>query len=145
MAIAKIIAATAATAAAGVAYARTLDPIDPSSSSAQLPARRPANPDALRSQLPMYSAASEPTSLVPVKSPLQDEVAAARIAADDAFKGLLEKSESGKKAWLEWEQAAEGEFAILNARSVLSPQDQLSPNVLYVAIATLAGSIVARN
>ncbi|GAA5839067.1 hypothetical protein JCM11251_007868 [Rhodosporidiobolus azoricus] len=139
MAIGKIAVAAAAAAAAGVAYTRTLEPV-PASSSPSIALRRPVDPDAVRYQLPVYSPAPEPTSLVPVKAPLQDETAAARIATTEAFRGLLQSSEAGKDKWIQWEKSIEG-----NVRSVISPKDQLSPNALYVAVATLAGSIVGRN
>lgn len=86
-----------------------------------------------------------------VKAPLQDETAAARVALTDALRGILDKSEVGKGKWLEWEKSVESAFSFLpspspqlarpplmysvpslsgNARSVLSPEDQLSPNAL---------------
>ncbi|GAA6005319.1 Mic26p [Rhodotorula paludigena] len=101
---------------------------------------RPADPESLRSRLPLYDAPAEPTVLVPVKSPLQDEVARARRSASDTLDGVKHHTADLRQQWLEWE--AKGEAAL---KSVISDKDQLNPNALYVAVATLAGSIVGRN
>ncbi|GAA6044271.1 hypothetical protein JCM8097_002101 [Rhodosporidiobolus ruineniae] len=145
MVLGKIAAASLATAAAGLAYSAAAQPASTfaSSSSSSAPsalASRPADPDARRAQLAIYPRPDPPAVLVPVKSPLQDQVAAARLASADSLGSLAELGTTAKDRWLEWESVAEN-----HVRSVLSPQDQLAPNALYVAVATLAGSILARN
>ncbi|GJN93876.1 hypothetical protein Rhopal_006935-T1 [Rhodotorula paludigena] len=91
-------------------------------------------------QLPLYDAPAEPTVLVPVKSPLQDEVARARRSASDTLDGVKHHTADLRQQWLEWESKGEATL-----KSVISDKDQLNPNALYVAVATLAGSIVGRN
>ncbi|GAA6011452.1 hypothetical protein JCM10207_002624 [Rhodosporidiobolus poonsookiae] len=139
MAIGKILAATAATAAGGIAYLQSTQPTSSSSSASSLPSR-PVDPEAIRKRLSLYSAPEHPAVLVPEKSPLQDQVAAARLAAAEQLKGLSEATEQGKEQWLQWEKSAEGAV-----KSVVSPKDQLNPNAVYVAVATLAGSVLGRN
>ncbi|GAA6058153.1 hypothetical protein JCM3770_001952 [Rhodotorula araucariae] len=135
----KLVAGTAAVAGAGLYLAPHLAHQQPRAAPAHL-AARPADPDVLRARLALYDAAPAPALLVPVKSPLQDEVAAARAAAHDALVHASAATTDLRAQVLAWEQ--HGEHAL---KSVISDKDQLNPNALYVAVATLAGSIVGRN
>ncbi|GAA5990508.1 hypothetical protein JCM10908_007404 [Rhodotorula pacifica] len=139
---AKIAAGAFATASAGIAFSPVLraDSAKPVQQQQPLTLARPADPEVLRSELSIYDSPAEPAVLVPVKSPLQDEVAAARVAASDAYSSLKESTADARQTWLGWEK--QGESAL---KSVISDRDQLNPNALYVGIATLAGSIVGRN
>ncbi|GAA5956982.1 hypothetical protein JCM8115_003883 [Rhodotorula mucilaginosa] len=134
---AKIAAGAFATASAGIAFAPALRADSPSPAPILA---RPADPEVLRSKLSIYDSPAEPAILVPVKSPLQDEVAAARVAATEAYSSIKEHTADVRQTWLGWEK--QGESAL---KSVISDRDQLNPNALYVGIATLAGSIVGRN
>ncbi|BGP19939.1 hypothetical protein JCM10213_003532 [Rhodosporidiobolus nylandii] len=138
MAILKVAGASlAAAAAAGALYVL---PQDPARVDAAASPVRPVDPEAVRSKLAIYSQPDRQAVLVPVKTPLQDQVAAARKDAAAALHGMVQKGEEGKAQWLEWEKAAEGKVA-----SVISARDQLNPNGIYVAVATLAGSVVGRS
>ncbi|GAA5878726.1 hypothetical protein JCM8547_008501 [Rhodosporidiobolus lusitaniae] len=134
----RIAALSTAAGAAGLAYVASVEPTRDRSTSST--STRPVDPDAVRSRLAIYSRAEHPAVLVPEKSPLQDEVAVARLASADTLRAVIDKAQAGKDRWLHWESKAEGSL-----RSIVSSQDQLSPNVIYVAVATLAGSIVGRN
>ncbi|BGP58056.1 hypothetical protein JCM8202v2_005713 [Rhodotorula sphaerocarpa] len=94
----------------------------------------------MAAKMSIYDSPTEPAVLVPVKSPLQDEVAAARVAATDAYSSLKDKTADARQTVLGLEKQGEGAL-----KSVISERDQLNPNALYVGIATLAGSIVGRN
>ncbi|GAA5826218.1 hypothetical protein JCM10212_006065, partial [Sporobolomyces blumeae] len=102
-----LVAGTAALGGASYAVSRQQAEIRAEPS----PAPRFARPESVehhRSSLPLYEKPSEPIELVPVKSPLQDEVAQARAFVQEATKGLRTTTDGGKQAWLDWERKAEG-------------------------------------
>ncbi|GAA5889664.1 hypothetical protein JCM16303_003049 [Sporobolomyces ruberrimus] len=123
-------------AAAGVATAN-YNTLHAESSS---PFPRPESVEQHRSKLPVYEQGSGPVVLVPEKSPLQDHVAQVRAVVQDATQGLRSSTADGRAAWLSWERKAEDSL-----QHVVSAQDQLNPGAMYVAVATLAGSIIGRN
>ncbi|GAA5848553.1 hypothetical protein JCM3766R1_005292 [Sporobolomyces carnicolor] len=104
------------------------------------PFLRPESVEQHRSKLSLYDQRSDPIVLVPEKSPLQDEVSQMRAVVQDATQGLRTSTADGRAAWLNWERKAEDSL-----QQVVSPQDQLNPGAMYVAVATLAGSILGRN
>ncbi|GAA5990916.1 hypothetical protein JCM11641_003500 [Rhodosporidiobolus odoratus] len=126
-----------ALAGAGIAYASTVDHnqalLDPSPS-------RLADPEGARSKLSIYADAEPTAVLVPVKSPLQDDVHQARIKAQSVLQSFGQKSDEGKSRWLALERS--GEESI---RTIISPHDDLNPNLLYVTVTALAGSILGRS
>lgn len=64
-----------------------------------------------RPQLSLYDSPAEPAVLVPVKSPLQDEVAAARVAASEAYSSIKDKTADARQTWLGLEKQGEGEYS----------------------------------
>ncbi|POY71567.1 hypothetical protein BMF94_5431 [Rhodotorula taiwanensis] len=136
---AKLAAGALATVSAGVAFSPVLRAAE-STSAPQPTLARPTDPELLRSKLSLYDSPAEPAVLVPVKSPLQDEVAAARVAASEAYSSIKDKTADARQTWLGLEKQGEGAL-----KTIISDRDQLNPNALYVGIATLAGSIVGRN
>ncbi|BGP43293.1 hypothetical protein JCM10449v2_007324 [Rhodotorula kratochvilovae] len=120
----KLAAGTAAAAGAGLYFAPTVFQPQSAAAPAHL-ASRPADPDVIRARLPLYDAAPAPAVLVPVKSPLQDEVAAARRAAHDSLVQASAATADLRAQVLAWEQ--QGEQAL---KSVISDKDQLNPNAL---------------
>ncbi|BGO95356.1 hypothetical protein NBRC10512_001821 [Rhodotorula toruloides] len=133
----KLAAGGLAGAAAGVAFSPSLRADSPAQPGAFA---RPADPETIRSKLSIYDSPPAPAVLVPVKSPLQDEVASARLAATDVLDRVKSQTEDARSTWLSWEKR--GEQAV---KSVVSDKDQLNPNAFYVAVSTLAGSIIGRN
>ncbi|GAA5940722.1 hypothetical protein JCM1841_002203 [Sporobolomyces salmonicolor] len=137
LAILQLVAGTLATASAGIAFSRSQVVVAESAPSSTL---RPLSVEEVRARLPLYDQPAEPALLVPEKSPLQDEVAQARSFIQEAVKTVKHSADEGKATWLAWEHRAED-----SVHTIVSPQDQLNPGALYVAVATLAGSILARN
>ncbi|KPV71852.1 uncharacterized protein RHOBADRAFT_47304 [Rhodotorula graminis WP1] len=141
----KLVASSAAVAGAGLylapdlahqqlAHATGRTAPAPSSSSTSSP--RPADPETLS----LYDSPPQPALLVPVKSPLQDEVALARSHAQMALDRAAHATHDLRETLVGYERHAE-----VALKSVISDKDQLNPNAFYVAVATLAGSIVGRN
>ncbi|GAA5972664.1 hypothetical protein JCM3765_006609 [Sporobolomyces pararoseus] len=133
---AKLLGGSLSVATAGLVASRsnTLHADSPS------PFLRPESVEQHRSKLSLYEEQSEPVTLVPEKSILQDEVAQVRAVVQDATRGLRSSTADGRATWLNWERKAED-----SVQQVISPQDQLNPGAMYVAVATLAGSIFGRN
>ncbi|GAA5916360.1 hypothetical protein JCM5296_003095 [Sporobolomyces johnsonii] len=129
----KLVAGTLATASAGIVFSRSQVVV---AESAPPSTSRPLSVE----ELPLYDQPATPAILVPEKSPLQDEVAQARSFIQEAVKTVKHSTDEGKATWLAWEHRAED-----SVHTIVSPQDQLNPGALYVTVATLAGSILARN
>ncbi|GAA6025398.1 hypothetical protein JCM11491_005605 [Sporobolomyces phaffii] len=134
---AKLVAGSLSVATAGLVASKSNTVLAESTAS---PFLRPESVEQHRSKLPLYEQQSVPVTLIPEKSPFQDEVAQVRAVVHDATRGLRSSTADGRAAWLGWERKAEDSL-----QRIISPQDQLNPGAMYVAIATLGGSILGRN
>lgn len=90
-------------------------------------------------QLPIYSSPAEPVTLAEVRGPLEEQVGSARRYvvdstrhASDALRGQISK-------WIGVEQAVESKVS-----SLIPADEPLTPGLLYVGVATLAGSVFTR-
>ncbi|GAA5930556.1 Mic26p [Sporobolomyces koalae] len=137
--VAKLLGGAATVTAASFAASSTTN-TKPLLAQSTTPFSRPESVEQHRSKLSLYEKDSDFVTLVPEKSPLQDEVAQIRAVVQDATKGLRSSTADGRKTWLNWERQAEDSL-----QKIVSPKDQLNPGAMYVAVATLAGSILGRN
>ncbi|SCV73041.1 BQ2448_6966 [Microbotryum intermedium] len=124
--------------------------------------------DHASSQLPIYDKVPGPPSLLPAHTPLHDEAAHARRWLQTSYAQLHAHAREGARTWIGWEGKAEGQHTELvwlsefgshrahsefdadctraaQMKSMIAPDEALVPGGLYVAIATLTGSILARN
>ncbi|GAA5857553.1 hypothetical protein JCM5353_007693 [Sporobolomyces roseus] len=132
----KLVGASLLTASTGLALSSN----KPLTAQPSQPFSRPESVEQHRSKLNLYEEAPKPVVLVPEKSPFQDEVAQIRTVVQDATQGLRSSTADGRATWINWERRAED-----SVQHVVSSKDQLNPGAMYVAIATLAGSILGRN
>ncbi|GAA5917051.1 Mic26p [Sporobolomyces salmoneus] len=133
---AKLFGGSLSVATAGLVASRTNTVLADSTT----PFLRPESVEEHRSKLPLYEQQSTPITLVPEKSLLQDEVSQVRAVVQDATRGLRSSTADGRATWMSWERKAEDSL-----QQIISPRDQLNPGAMYVAVATLAGSILGRN
>ncbi|GAA5917791.1 hypothetical protein JCM8208_002798 [Rhodotorula glutinis] len=137
----KLVASSAAVAGTGLYLAPDLVHqrlANPPASSTSSP--RPADPETVRSRLSLYDSPPQPALLVPAKSPFQDEVALARSHAQMGLARATHATHDLRETLVGYERHAQ-----VALESVISDKDQLNPNAFYVAVSTLAGSIVGRN
>nr|CRX79155.1 hypothetical protein [Leucosporidium scottii] len=95
---------------------------------------------ASRRNLPIYDAPTPPATLVSAPSPLQDQVGEARRFLQSNYDALHLHARAGAQQWIGWENTAEA-----HVKAMLPEDEDLNPGGLYVGVATLAGSILARN
>ncbi|ORY45428.1 apolipo protein O-domain-containing protein [Leucosporidium creatinivorum] len=95
---------------------------------------------ASRRNLPIYDSPAPPATLVAAPSPLQDQVGEARRFLQSNYDALHLNARAGAQQWIGWENTAEA-----HVKAMLPEDEDLTPGALYVGVATLAGSILARN
>lgn len=93
-----------------------------------------------REKLSIYSASEPPVTLVEAPSPLTDQIAVYRRHVQKTYADTHSYVQGWVSKWIEVEQAVEH-----RVKSIVSPNEQLTPGLLYVGVATLTGSILARN
>ena len=93
-----------------------------------------------REKLSIYSSPEPPVTLVEAPSPLTDQIAVYRRHVQGAYASTHSYVQSWVSKWIEVEQAVES-----RVKSIISPNEQLTPGLLYVGVATLTGSVIGRN
>ncbi|KDE02721.1 hypothetical protein MVLG_06736 [Microbotryum lychnidis-dioicae p1A1 Lamole] len=104
------------------------------------PELAPAAASRPATQMAIYNKVPVPLTLLPAHLPLQDEVAQARRWLQTSYAQLHAQVRKGACTWIKWEGKGEAQM-----KSMIAPDETLVPGGLYVAIATLTGSILARN
>ncbi|UZJ56117.1 hypothetical protein CBS101457_005437 [Exobasidium rhododendri] len=92
-----------------------------------------------RSKLPIYSSPAEPVTLAEVRGPLEDQVASARTFLSDATKSGRDTIRGQVDRWIGVEKAVETKVS-----SLIADTEPITPGILYVGVATLAGSVFTR-
>ncbi|TXT08986.1 hypothetical protein VHUM_02460 [Vanrija humicola] len=92
-------------------------------------------------QLPIYSSADEakPVVLVETVNPLTEHITTAREATCNALGSARSVVEDGVSRWIGFERKVEGEV-----KQIVSPDESLTPGLIYVAVAGLTGSVLTR-
>ncbi|SDA02468.1 BZ3501_MvSof-1269-A2-R1_Chr12-3g03612 [Microbotryum saponariae] len=93
-----------------------------------------------RATMAIYDKVPVPPTLLPAHMPLQDEVAQARRWLQTSYAQLHAQVRKGARTWIKWEGKGEAQM-----KSMIAPDETLVPGGLYITIATLTGSILARN
>ncbi|KAM0786090.1 hypothetical protein ACM66B_006901 [Microbotryomycetes sp. NB124-2] len=137
---AKAAAGLTMTALGSVALSRQQQLHADTSSEPQQQQARPPTAAELRRNLPIYDQAPEPAVLVPVKSPFQDEVGEARRFVQQAYFTARDHARAASNRWIGIEDTAEAHL-----KRVVAPEESLTPGAFYIAIGTLAGSILTKN
>ncbi|TFK33103.1 apolipo protein O-domain-containing protein [Crucibulum laeve] len=88
----------------------------------------------------IYPAPEPEILLVESPSPLEKHIGIARRQAQEAYSEAHAHVQGWVSKWIGVEHAVEN-----RVKSIISPQESLTPGLLYVGIATLSGSIIARN
>lgn len=91
------------------------------------------------SQLPIYSNAGEPIQVVETHTVLEEHVGDARRAIVGATEDLRQSVHRTVSRWIGVERRVEKRVL-----DILPADEPLNPGVLYVGIATLAGSVFGR-
>ncbi|CAJ0908299.1 2572_t:CDS:2 [Entrophospora sp. SA101] len=91
-------------------------------------------------KLKIYDDEEPEIVLVETSTKLEESIRDTRIKIIKSSKELEKKINNITDKWIEKEKHAEKLL-----KEVISPDEKLMPNVLYIAVAGLAGTIVARN
>ncbi|KAJ2916378.1 hypothetical protein MD484_g4026, partial [Candolleomyces efflorescens] len=93
-----------------------------------------------RDKLSIYSASTPDVLLVEETSPLEQQIGAARRQVQGAYSDAHAYLQGWISKWIGIEHAVEH-----RVKSIISPNESLTPGLLYVGVATLTGSILSRN
>ncbi|PIL23167.1 hypothetical protein GSI_14476 [Ganoderma sinense ZZ0214-1] len=93
-----------------------------------------------REKLPIYPIPQPEVVLVETPSELEKQIAVARRAVTGTYLDALSRVQEVVSRWIGVEQAVES-----RVKSLIAPDEPLTPGILYVGVATLTGSVVARN
>ncbi|OCH89366.1 hypothetical protein OBBRIDRAFT_835851 [Obba rivulosa] len=99
----------------------------------------PASP-AVGRQLPIYPAPEPELILVEAPLPLEAEIGVARRAVTQTLNDAHARVQAVVSRWIGVEQAVEHRL-----KSLVAPDEPLTPGLLYAGVAGLTGSILARN
>ncbi|KAK4048453.1 Protein kinase [Microbotryomycetes sp. JL201] len=135
----KAAAGLAMTAAGSVALSRRRE-LHADTSASPRQQTQPPTAAELRRNMPIYDQAPPPAVLVPVKSPFQDEVGQARRFVQQAYFTARDHARAASNRWIGIEDTAEAHL-----KRIISPEENLTPGAFYIAIGTLAGSILTKN
>ncbi|EIN05639.1 hypothetical protein PUNSTDRAFT_54573 [Punctularia strigosozonata HHB-11173 SS5] len=91
-------------------------------------------------KLPIYPKPDPQVVLVHESSELEKQIGTARRAVTQAYANTHARAQDLVSKWIGVEHAVES-----RVKSILDPTEPLTPGILYVGVATLTGSIVARN
>ncbi|KAI0363667.1 hypothetical protein BV20DRAFT_1057841 [Pilatotrama ljubarskyi] len=93
-----------------------------------------------RDKLPIYPAPDPEVVLVETPSELEKRIGVARRAVTATYLDAHARVQSVISRWIGVEQAVEN-----RVKSLIAPDEPLTPGILYVGVATLTGSVLARN
>ncbi|CAA7264020.1 unnamed protein product [Cyclocybe aegerita] len=93
-----------------------------------------------REKLSIYPSPTPDTVLVDSPSELEKQIGNVRRTAQDTYAGAHAHVQGWVSKWIGVEHAVEN-----RVKSIVTPEEPLTPNLLYVGVATLTGSILARN
>ncbi|EAU87335.1 hypothetical protein CC1G_02094 [Coprinopsis cinerea okayama7 len=93
-----------------------------------------------REKLSIYSSPDPQIVLVESPSPLSLQIAVYRRHLQSTYADTHAYVQGWVSKWIEVEQAVEN-----RVKSIISPNEPLTPGLLYVGVSTLTGSIIARN
>ncbi|KAI0065008.1 hypothetical protein BV25DRAFT_1989730 [Artomyces pyxidatus] len=96
--------------------------------------------DPVRQKLSIYPAVDEDVVVVDSPSQLETQIGVARRAATGVFNNVHGQVQGVISKWIGLEQAVEH-----RVKSIIAPDEPLTPGLLYVGVASLTGSIFARN
>ncbi|EJF56807.1 hypothetical protein DICSQDRAFT_183610 [Dichomitus squalens LYAD-421 SS1] len=91
-------------------------------------------------KLPIYPTPEAEVILVETPSELEKQIAVARRAVTGTYLDARSRVQEVVSRWIGVEQAVES-----RVKSLVAPDEPLTPGVLYVGVATLTGSVLARN
>ncbi|KAG6830940.1 hypothetical protein H0H92_013868 [Tricholoma furcatifolium] len=91
-------------------------------------------------KLSIYPASTPDVILIETPSALEHEIGVVRRKVTEAFQDTHSQIQGVVSRWIEIEHAIEN-----RVKSIISPHESLTPGLLYVGVATLSGSILARN
>ncbi|KAI8974850.1 apolipo protein O-domain-containing protein [Trametes punicea] len=93
-----------------------------------------------RDKLPIYPTPDPEIVLVETPSELEKKIGVARRAVIATYQDARDRVQSVVSRWIGVEQAVEN-----RVKSLIAPDEPLTPGILYVGVATLTGSVLARN
>ncbi|KAM5543506.1 hypothetical protein V8D89_002757 [Ganoderma adspersum] len=93
-----------------------------------------------REKLPIYPTPQPDVVLLETPSELEKQIAVARRAVTGTYLDARSRVQEVVSRWIGIEQAVES-----RVKSLIAPDEPLTPGILYVGVATLTGSVVARN
>ncbi|KAI0659863.1 apolipo protein O-domain-containing protein [Cubamyces menziesii] len=93
-----------------------------------------------RDKLPIYPAPDPEVVLLETPSELEKQIGVARRAVTATYLDAHSRVQSVISRWIGVEQAVES-----RVKSLIAPDEPLTPGILYVGVATLTGSVLARN
>ncbi|KAF9552095.1 hypothetical protein CPC08DRAFT_674493 [Agrocybe pediades] len=92
------------------------------------------------SKLPIYPEPTPDVLLVESPSELEKQIGVARRHVHRAYSDAHAHIQGWVSKWIGVEHAVEN-----RVKSIISPEESMTPNLLYVGVATLTGSILGRN
>ncbi|CDO71079.1 hypothetical protein BN946_scf184844.g83 [Trametes cinnabarina] len=93
-----------------------------------------------REKLPIYPTPDPEIILVETPSALEKQIGTARRAVTATYEDAHARVQNVISRWIGVEQAVE-----TKVKSLIAPDEPLTPGILYVGVATLTGSVLARN
>ncbi|KAI0821869.1 apolipo protein O-domain-containing protein [Trametes gibbosa] len=93
-----------------------------------------------RDKLPIYPTPDAEVVLLETPSELEKQIGVGRRAVTATYLDAHARLQSVISRWIGVEQAVES-----RVKSLIAPDEPLTPGVLYVGVATLTGSVLARN
>ncbi|KAI0754198.1 apolipo protein O-domain-containing protein [Daedaleopsis nitida] len=93
-----------------------------------------------RDKLPIYPAPEPEVVLADTPSELEKQIGVARRAVTGTYLDAHARVQAVVSRWIGVEQAVES-----RVKSLVAPDEPLTPGILYVGVATLTGSVLARN
>ncbi|KAI0628586.1 apolipo protein O-domain-containing protein [Trametes polyzona] len=93
-----------------------------------------------RDKLPIYPTPDPEIILVETPSELEKQIGVARRAVTATYLDAHARVQNVISRWIGVEQAVES-----RVKSLVAPDEPLTPGILYVGVATLTGSVLARN
>jgi len=91
-------------------------------------------------KLSIYPQPESETILLDTPSPLEHQIGQARRKITETIRQVRDEGQGIVNKWIGVEQAVEK-----RVKSIVSPKEQITAGLLYTGIATLTGSIMARN
>ncbi|EIW54815.1 uncharacterized protein TRAVEDRAFT_39308 [Trametes versicolor FP-101664 SS1] len=90
--------------------------------------------------MPIYPSPDSDVVLVETPSELEKQIGVSRRAVTTTYLDAHSRVQSVISRWIGVEQAVES-----RVKSLVAPDEPLTPGILYVGVATLTGSVLARN